>query len=103
MVFIPIKKNILCFQGFPYGTKPGEEERVSLPNAGFTKGNYRAVAELIRRIPNGQQVKREVDFTLDQCSDTMTPMHYHIREIIFVTYNKVTSLSLMGDHICHIQ
>ena len=29
-----------CLQGFPYGTKPGEEERVSLPNASYTKGNY---------------------------------------------------------------
>ena len=27
-------------QGFPYGTKPGEEERVSLPNANFSIGNY---------------------------------------------------------------
>lgn len=47
------------------------------------------VEALIRRIPQGQQVKREVDFILDQCSDTMTPMHYHIREVIFVTFNKV--------------
>lgn len=30
-----------------------------------------------------------MDFILDQCSDTMTPMHYHIREVIFVTYNKM--------------
>jgi len=28
-------------QGFPYGTKPGEEERVSLPNAKFTQGHYK--------------------------------------------------------------
>ena len=33
---------VLCHKmGFPYGTKPGEEERVSLPNASYTKGNYR--------------------------------------------------------------
>ena len=32
---------MVLFQGFPYGTKPGEEERVSLPNAGYTKGNYK--------------------------------------------------------------
>lgn len=33
---------ILCHKrGFPYGTKPGEQERVSLPNASYTKGNYR--------------------------------------------------------------
>lgn len=49
------------------------------------------VQQLIRRIPEGHQVKREVDFILNQISDTMTPMHYHIREVIFVTYNKVSS------------
>lgn len=49
--------------------------------------------ELIRRIPNGQQVKREVDYMLDTCSETMTPMHYHMREVIFVTYNKVGTSS----------
>ncbi len=31
---------VSLIQGFPYGTKPGEEERVSLPNASYTKGNY---------------------------------------------------------------
>ena len=34
-------------QGFPYGTKPGEEESVSLPNAGYTKGNYKVCTEFI--------------------------------------------------------
>lgn len=53
------------------------------------------VQQLIRCIPNGQQVKREVDFILDLCSDTMTPMHYHIREVIFVTYNKVRAHSAL--------
>ncbi|ELT97506.1 hypothetical protein CAPTEDRAFT_103765 [Capitella teleta] len=76
-------------KGFPYGTKPGEEERVSLPNAKYTQGHYKVVQDVVRRIPDGQQVKREVDFILNQCSDTMTPMHYHMREIIFVTYNKM--------------
>jgi len=47
------------------------------------------VQQLVRRIPDGHQVKREVDFILNQISDTMTPMHYHMREEIFVTYNKV--------------
>lgn len=28
-------------KGFPYGTKPGEEERVSLPNAKYTQGHYK--------------------------------------------------------------
>lgn len=53
--------------------------------------NWQVVQQLVRRIPDGHQVKREVDFILNQISDTMTPMHYHIREVIFVTYNKVSS------------
>ncbi|KAK2192281.1 hypothetical protein NP493_35g04016, partial [Ridgeia piscesae] len=57
--------------------------------AGLIVCQIKIVQELVRRIPNGQQVKREVDFVLDQCSDTMTPMHYHLREVILVTYNKV--------------
>ncbi len=49
---------------------------------------------LVRRLPSGSQVKREVDLMLDKCSETMTPMHFHIREIIFSTYNKVGKLSV---------
>ncbi|CAH1794464.1 unnamed protein product [Owenia fusiformis] len=81
---------IICHKkGFPYGTKPGEQELVSCPNATYTKGEFLIVQRLVRMIPNGQQMKREVDFMLDQCSETMTPMHYHVREVIFVTYNKM--------------
>ena len=57
---------------------------------------FQCVELLVRLIPNGHQVKREVDFILDQCSDTMTPMHYHIREIIFVTLNKVSCIKLVN-------
>jgi len=38
--------NMKLHQGFPYGTKPGEEERVSLPNAKYTQGNYKACITL---------------------------------------------------------
>ena len=41
-------------------------------------------------LPAGQQVKREVDFMLDEIFNTMTPMMFHMREIIFVTFNKVS-------------
>ena len=34
-------------------------------------------------------MKREVDFMLDEIFNTMTPMMFHMREIIFVTFNKV--------------
>ena len=40
-------------------------------------------------------MKREVDFILDQCSDTMTPMHYHMREVVLVTFNKVNMYIMM--------
>ena len=50
---------------------------------------FKVVQELVRKLPQGQQLKREVDFVLNQCSETMTPMHYHVREMIFVTYKKV--------------
>ncbi|KAJ8318077.1 hypothetical protein KUTeg_003168, partial [Tegillarca granosa] len=67
--------------GFPKGCHVGEEERVSCPNAQYTKGDFMIVQKLIRLLPNGQQIKREVDFVLDECFETMSPMHFHIREI----------------------
>jgi hypothetical protein len=45
--------------------------------------------KLVRLLPDGYQRKREVDFVLDRLFETMSPMHFHIREAIFVTYNKV--------------
>ena len=50
---------------------------------------YQIVQKLVRMLPDGQQVKREVDFILDEIFNTMTPTMFHMREIIFVTYNKV--------------
>ncbi|KAL5018749.1 hypothetical protein ScPMuIL_004471 [Solemya velum] len=83
---------ILChLKGFPYGSGLGEQERISLPNAQYTKGDFLIVQKLVRILPQGQQLKREVDFILDECFDTMSPMHFHIREVIFVTYNKMKS------------
>lgn len=54
----------------------------------------------MRILPNGQQVKREVDFVLDECFETMSPMHFHIREVIFVTYNKVSKNIACNYCIC---
>ncbi|XP_071952525.1 paladin-like isoform X2 [Antedon mediterranea] len=86
---------LVCWhkRGFPVGTKVGQQERVSLPNAEYTKGEFAIVMELVRRLPKGLQVKREVDLMLDKCSETMTPMHYHLREIIFSTCNKIKTCS----------
>ncbi|XP_022101422.1 paladin-like [Acanthaster planci] len=78
-------------KGFPVGVKLEEQERISVPQAEYTKGEFAVVMNLVRRLPLGSQVKREVDLMLDKCSETMTPMHYHQRETIFSTYNKVKS------------
>lgn len=45
--------------------------------------------QVVRLLPNGHHVKREVDTALDLVSETMTPMHYHLREIIISTYRQV--------------
>ncbi|XP_013397677.1 paladin [Lingula anatina] len=86
-------------KGFPTGTNPGEQERVSVPNAAFTMGNFKIVSKLIRILPNGPQIKREVDFVLDQCSETMTPMYYHLRELIFSTYNKTRAAKTPSEAV----
>lgn len=54
---------------------------------------FQIVQKLVRLLPKGQQIKREVDFILDEIFETMSPMHFHIREVIFVIYNKVKVLS----------
>jgi len=47
------------------------------------------VMQLVRLLPDGHRMKREVDLALDSVSETMTPMHYHLREIIISTYRQV--------------
>lgn len=76
-------------RGFPYGAKPGEQEMVSCPNRSYTLGEFVVVMRLVRRLPEGHQRKREVDLVLDRLFETMSPMHYHLREVIFVKYNKI--------------
>ncbi|XP_047681840.1 paladin isoform X3 [Prionailurus viverrinus] len=72
-------------QGFP---EVGEEELVSVPDAKFTKGEFEVVMKVVQLLPAGHQVKKEVDAALDTVSETMTPMHYHLREIIICTYRQ---------------
>uniref|UniRef100_A0A4W4HTD2 Paladin n=1 Tax=Electrophorus electricus TaxID=8005 RepID=A0A4W4HTD2_ELEEL len=76
------------FTGFP---EFGEEEIVSVPDAKYTKGEFEVVMKLVRLLPDGHQMKREVDAALDSVSETMTPMHYHLREIIISTCRQVKS------------
>ncbi|XP_037660726.1 paladin isoform X2 [Choloepus didactylus] len=71
--------------GFP---EVGEEELVSVPDAKFTKGEFEVVLKVVQLLPNGHRVKKEVDAALDTVSETMTPMHYHLREIIICTYRQ---------------
>ncbi|XP_005390110.1 PREDICTED: paladin [Chinchilla lanigera] len=66
----------------------GEEELVSVPDAKFTKGEFQVVMKVVQLLPDGHRMKKEVDAALDTVSETMTPMHYHLREIIICTYRQ---------------
>lgn len=74
------------FNGFP---EFSDEEIVSVPDAKYTKGEFEVVMQLVRLLPDGHRMKREVDMALDSVSETMTPMHYHLREIIICTYRQM--------------
>ncbi|XP_064170427.1 paladin isoform X2 [Anguilla rostrata] len=74
------------FNGFP---EFGDDEIVSVPDAKYTKGEFEVVMQLVRLLPDGHRMKREVDVALDTVSETMTPMHYHLREIIISTYRQI--------------
>ncbi|XP_077406253.1 paladin isoform X1 [Vanacampus margaritifer] len=76
------------FNGFP---EFPEDEIVSVPDAKYTKGEFQVVMQLVRLLPDGHRMKREVDMALDSVSETMTPMHYHLREIIICTYRQIKS------------
>ncbi|NWS60530.1 PALD protein, partial [Chunga burmeisteri] len=43
------------------------------------------VMKVVQLLPDGHRMKKEVDMALDTVSETMTPMHYHLREIIICT------------------
>eukprot|EP00061_Rhincodon_typus_P016167 g44237.t1 len=66
-----------------------EEELVSVPDAKYTKGEFEIVMQIVRLLPNGNKMKKEVDLALDIVSETMTPMHYHLREIVICTYRQM--------------
>ncbi|XP_071763864.1 paladin isoform X1 [Centroberyx gerrardi] len=76
------------FNGFP---EFGDDEIVSVPDAKYTKGEFEVVMQLVRLLPDGHRMKMEVDMALDSVSETMTPMHYHLREIIICTYRQIKS------------
>ncbi|XP_047668125.1 phosphatase domain containing paladin 1b isoform X2 [Tachysurus fulvidraco] len=74
------------FNGFPDCV---DEEIVSVPDAKYTKGEFEVVMQVVRLLPDGHRMKREVDMALDAVSETMTPMHYHLREIIICSYKQI--------------
>ncbi|XP_056616779.1 phosphatase domain containing paladin 1b isoform X2 [Triplophysa dalaica] len=80
--------------GFP---ECEDEEIVSVPDAKYTKGEFEVVMQVVRLLPNGHRVKREVDTALDLVSETMTPMHYHLREIIISTYRQIRTAKSEAD------
>ncbi|XP_077359484.1 paladin isoform X2 [Festucalex cinctus] len=84
------------FNGFPDFP---EDEIVSVPDAKYTKGEFQVVMQLVRLLPDGHRMKREVDMALDSVSETMTPMHYHLREIIICTYRQIKSVKSAKE--CH--
>lgn len=53
--------------------------------------------QVVRLLPDGHRMKREVDMALDVVSETMTPMHYHLREIIICSYKQVTFCAGASD------
>uniref|UniRef100_G3NCI0 Paladin n=1 Tax=Gasterosteus aculeatus aculeatus TaxID=481459 RepID=G3NCI0_GASAC len=57
----------------------------------LTLWHFNVVMQLVRLLPDGHRMKREVDMALDSVSETMTPMHYHLREIIICTYRQIKS------------
>ncbi|XP_069720064.1 paladin [Phaenicophaeus curvirostris] len=77
------------FNGIP---EMSEEEIVSVPDAKYTKGEFEVVMKVIQLLPDGHRMKKEVDMALDTVSETMTPMHYHLREIIICTYRQGRSV-----------
>uniref|UniRef100_A0A8V8TL27 Paladin n=1 Tax=Homo sapiens TaxID=9606 RepID=A0A8V8TL27_HUMAN len=50
--------------------------------------HIQVVMKVVQLLPDGHRVKKEVDAALDTVSETMTPMHYHLREIIICTYRQ---------------
>lgn len=67
-------------------------DSISLVNETFGFILLQVIRHLKRVLPSGPQRKREVDYVLDRISETMTPMHYHSREVIFSTFNLVSGV-----------
>ncbi|XP_073541835.1 paladin isoform X1 [Phyllobates terribilis] len=82
------------FNGIP---EVSEDEIVSVPDAKYTKGEFEVVMKIVQLLPDGHKMKKEVDMALDTVSETMTPMHYHLREIIICTYRQIKTAKNMKE------
>uniref|UniRef100_A0A8C4WU20 Phosphatase domain containing paladin 1b n=1 Tax=Eptatretus burgeri TaxID=7764 RepID=A0A8C4WU20_EPTBU len=76
--------------GFPADSQD-VDLNIRVPDCRYSKGEFEVVQSVVRVLPAGQARKREVDEALDSVSETMTPMHYHLREIIISTYRQIRS------------
>lgn len=72
---------------------------MSVPDAKFTKGEFQVVMKVIQLLPDGHLVKKEVDAALDTVSETMTPMHYHLREVIISTYRQAKAMPSLTENL----
>uniref|UniRef100_I3MK39 Phosphatase domain containing paladin 1 n=1 Tax=Ictidomys tridecemlineatus TaxID=43179 RepID=I3MK39_ICTTR len=70
-----------------HGACPGlTYHRIPVPD--FCAPREEVVMDVVQLLPDGHHMKKEVDAALDTVSETMTPMHYHLREIIICTYRQ---------------
>lgn len=67
-----------------FGLRAAGEAHAALPV-------LQVVMKVVQLLPDGHRMKKEVDMALDTVSETMTPMHYHLREIIICTYRQVSN------------
>lgn len=58
---------------------------------------------VVQLLPDGHRIKKEVDAALDTVSETMTPMHYHLRELIICTYRQVSPSCPAAFQVCSAQ
>ncbi|XP_060710023.1 paladin isoform X1 [Hemiscyllium ocellatum] len=96
--------SVLAFWHFKGIPENNEEELVSVPDAKYTKGEFEIVMQIVRLLPDGHKMKKEVDLALDIVSETMTPMHYHLREIVICTYRQIkTAKSEKEKHFLQLR
>ncbi|XP_077973325.1 paladin-like isoform X2 [Styela clava] len=67
------------------------------PDAQFTRGEFKVVLELTQILPEFHSRKKEVDVALDLCHESMSTMHYHLREHLNPSYKKAKKAKDAND------